>query len=195
MIAQVDEIQYYTSEEYLELEVNSVERHEYINGTIVTMAGGTPNHNTIALNLSAILNFSLKRQPYQVFITDQRLWIPKKNIYTYPDIMVVDGELQLQAGRKDTITNPRLIAEVLSNSTKSYDKDDKFAAYRTIPTFQEYILIDQYKIHIEQYFKIDKMRWTFIEYDDLNEMISLNSLNLEIAIADIYDKVSFDREP
>jgi len=195
MIAQVDEIQYYTSEEYLELEVNSVERHEYINGTIVTMAGGTPNHNTIALNLSAILNFSLKRQPYQVFITDQRLWIPKKNIYTYPDIMVVDGELQLQAGRKDTITNPRLIAEVLSNSTKSYDKDDKFAAYRTIPTFQEYILIDQYKIHIEQYFKIDKKRWTFIEYDDLNEMISLNSLNLEIAIADIYDKVSFDREP
>jgi Uma2 family endonuclease len=109
--------------------------------------------------------------------------------------MVVDGELQLQAGRKDTITNPRLIAEVLSNSTKSYDKDDKFAAYRTIPTFQEYILIDQYKIHIEQYFKIDKKRWTFIEYDDLNEMISLNSLNLEIAIADIYDKVSFDREP
>jgi len=195
MIAQVDEIQYYTSEEYLELEASSVERHEYINGTIVTMAGGTPNHNTIALNLSAILNFSLKRQPYQVFITDQRLWIPKKNIYTYPDIMVVDGELQLQAGRKDTITNPRIITEVLSNSTKSYDKDDKFAAYRTIPTFQEYILIDQYKIHIEQYFKIDKKRWTFIEYDDLNEMISLNSLNLEIAIADIYDKVNFDREP
>jgi Uma2 family endonuclease len=194
MIAQVSQAEYYTSEEYLELEINSLERHEYINGIIVTMTGGTPNHNTIALNLSASLNFALKRQPYQVFITDQRLWIPEKNIYTYPDIMVVDGELQLQTGRKDTIINPLIITEVLSNSTKSYDKDDKFVAYRTIPTFQEYILIDQYKIHIEQYFKIDRKRWTFIEYDDLDETICLNSLDFEIAIAEIYDKVNFDLE-
>jgi Uma2 family endonuclease len=194
MIAQVSQAEYYTSEEYLKLEINSLERHEYINGKIVTMTGGTPNHNTIALNLSASLNFALKRQPYQVFIADQRLWIPEKNIYTYPDIMVVDGELQLQTGRKDTIVNPLIITEVLSNSTKSYGKDDKFAAYRTIPTFQEYILIDQYKIHIEQYFKIDRKRWTFIEYDDLDETISLNSLDFEIAIAEIYDKVNFDLE-
>jgi Uma2 family endonuclease len=194
MIAQVDEIKYYTSEEYLELEVNSQERHEYINGEIVVMTGGTPNHNKIAGNFYAALNFALKRQPYQVFITDQRLWIPEKGIYTYPDVMVVDGELQLQEGRKDTITNPLIIGEVLSNSTKGYDKDDKFAAYRTIPTFQEYILIDQYKVHIEQYFKTDKKRWTFVEYDDLNETISLNSINFEIIIADIYDKVNFEQE-
>jgi Uma2 family endonuclease len=194
MIAQVDETKYYTSEEYLELEVNSQERHEYIDGEIVVMTGGTPNHNKIAGNFYAALNFALKRQPYQVFVTDQRLWIPEKGIYTYPDVMVVDGEFQLKEGRKDTITNPLIIAEVLSNSTKSYDKDDKFAAYRTIPTFQEYILIDQYKVHIEQYFKIDKKRWTFVEYDDLNETISLNYINFEIAIADIYDKVNFEQE-
>jgi Uma2 family endonuclease len=194
MISQVDEIKYYTSEEYLELEVNSQERHEYIDGEIIVMTGGTPNHNKIALNLSAALNFALKRQPYQVFVTDQRLWIPEKGIYTYPDVMVVDGELQLQAGRKDTITNPLIISEVLSNSTKSYDKDDKFAAYRTIPTFQEYILIDQYKVHIEQYFKTDKKRWTFVEYDDLTETISLNYIKFEIALADIYDKVNFEQE-
>jgi Uma2 family endonuclease len=194
MIAQVDETKYYTSEEYLELEVNSQERHEYIDGEIIVMTGGTPNHNKIAGNFYAALNFALKRQPYQVFVTDQRLWIPEKGIYTYPDVMVVDGELQLQEGRKDTITNPLIIAEVLSNSTKSYDKDDKFAAYRTIPTFQEYILIDQYKVHIEQYFKTDKKRWTFVEYDDFNETISLNSINFEIAIADIYDKVNFKQE-
>ncbi|WP_017749269.1 Uma2 family endonuclease [Scytonema hofmannii] len=192
MISQVDEIKYYTSEEYLELEVNSQERHEYIDGEIIVMTGGTPNHNKIALNLSAALNFALRRQPYQVFVTDQRLWIPEKGIYTYPDVMVVDGELQLQEGRKDTITNPLIISEVLSNSTKSYDRDDKFAAYRTIPTFQEYILIDQYKVHIEQYFKTDKKRWTFVEYDDLNETISLNYINFEIALADIYDKVNFE---
>ncbi|NJR17323.1 MAG: Uma2 family endonuclease [Calothrix sp. CSU_2_0] len=197
MIAQVDETKYYTSEEYLELELNSQERHEYLDGEIVVMTGGTPNHNKIAGNFSAALNFALKRQPYQVFITDQRLWIPEKRIYTYPDVMVVGGELQLQEGRKDTILNPLLVIEVLSNSTKSYDKDDKFAAYRTISTFQEYILIDQYKVHIEQYFKTDKKRWTFVEYDDLNEIISLNSINFgssnfEIVIADIYDKVNFE---
>jgi Uma2 family endonuclease len=199
MIAQVDETKYYTSEEYLQLEVNSQERHEYIDGEIVVMTGGTPNHNKIALNFSAALHFAFKRQPYQVFITDQRLWIPDKRIYTYPDIMVIEGELQLQEGRKDTITNPLIIAEVLSNSTKSYDKDDKFAAYRTIPSFQEYILIDQYKVHIEQYFKTDKKRWMFSEYDDLNEIIVLNAINLgqnqfEIAIADIYDKVNFQQD-
>jgi len=192
MIAQIDKAKYYTSEEYLELEVNSLERHEYIDGAIIVMTGGTPNHNKISLNLSAALNFALKRQPYQVFVTDQRLWIPKKSIYTYPDIMVVDGELQLQEGRKDTITNPLIITEVLSNSTKSYDKDDKFAAYRTISTFQEYILIDQYKVNIEQYFKIDNKRWTFVEYNDLNETISLNYINFEISLTDIYDKVNFE---
>jgi Uma2 family endonuclease len=178
MIAQVDETKYYTSEEYLQLEVNSQERHEYIDGEIVVMTGGTPNHNKITGNFYAALHFGFKRQPYQVFITDQRLWIPEKSIYTYPDVMVVEGELQLQEGRKDTITNPLIIVEVLSNSTKSYDKDDKFAAYRTIANLQEYILIDQYKVHIEQYFKTDKKRWTFTEYDDLNEIIVLNAINL-----------------
>jgi Uma2 family endonuclease len=199
MIAQVDETKYYTSEEYLQLEVNSQERHEYIDGEIVVMTGGTPNHNKITGNFYAALHFAFKRQPYQVFVTDQRLWIPEKRIYTYPDVMVIEGELQLQEGRKDTITNPLIMTEVLSNSTKSYDKDDKFAAYRTIPSFQEYILIDQYKVHIEQYFKTDKKRWTFTEYDDLNEIIVLNAINFgqtqfEIAIADIYDKVNFQQD-
>ncbi len=192
MIAQVEEKKYYTYEEYLELEVNSAERHEYIDGEIILMTGGTPNHNQAAGNFYAALNFALRRQPYRVFVTDQRLWIPKKRIYTYPDVMVVQGELQMQEGRGDTITNPLVIAEVLSKSTKSYDKDDKFAAYRTIPTFQEYILIDQYEVHVEQYFKTDTKRWIFTEYDDLNETLCLNSICFEIALADIYDNVQFE---
>lgn len=192
LVMQAKEKKYFTTEEYLNFEVSSEQRHEYINGEIVPMAGGMPNHNTIAGNLSATLNFALKRQPYRVFVTDQRLWIPEKLIYTYPDVMVVQGELQLQEGRKDTITNPLFIAEVLSDSTRNYDKDEKFAAYRTIPSFQEYLLIDQYTIHIEQYFKTDRKTWIFSEYDDLNETISLNSLFLEITLADIYDKVEFE---
>jgi Uma2 family endonuclease len=182
----------YTPEEYLEFEVNSEERHEYINGEIVPMSGGTPNHNKITGNFYAQLNFALKRQPYDIFVTDQRLWIPKKRIHTYPDVMVVEGELQLAEGRRDTITNPLMIAEVLSKSTRSYDKDDKFAAYRSIPTFQEYLLIDQYEMHVEQYFKSDENSWIFSEYDDANGTISLKSISFQFTLADIYDKVSFE---
>jgi Uma2 family endonuclease len=192
MIMQAEHKKYYTADEYLDFEVNSEQRHEYINGEIISMAGGRPNHNTIALNLGGTLNFALKRQAYRVFVTDQRLWIPEKRIYTYPDVMVVQNQLQLQEGRKDTITNPLFIAEVLSDSTRNYDKDAKFAAYRTIPSFQEYLLIDQYKMHIEQYFRTDRKTWIFSEYDDVNETISLNSLSLEITLADIYDKVEFE---
>lgn len=192
MIMQAEDKKIYTPEEYLEFEVNSEERHEYINEEIVLMAGGTPNHNQIALNLSGTLNFALKRQPYRVFIADQRLWIPEKRIYTYPDIMVVQGELQLQEGRKDTITNPLIIAEVLSTSTRSYDKDAKFAAYRTISNFQEYLLIDQYTMHIEQYYKTDSKHWTFTEYDNANETVSLSSISFQITLTDIYDKVEFE---
>ncbi len=194
MIMQSEEKRHYTAEEYLELEANSEERHEYIDGEIILMPGGMPNHNRIAGNLYAALNFVFKRQPYDVFITDQRLWIPLKRIYTYPDVMIIQGELQLQEGRKDTITNPLVIAEVLSNSTKAYDKDEKFRAYRTIPSFQEYVLIDQYSLHVEQYSKTEPRKWIFSEYDGVEAILSLNSISFEIALADLYDKVVFEAE-
>jgi len=194
MIMQAEEKKHYTPEEYLELEVNAEERHEYIDGEIVLMPGGLPNHNQIALNLSGTLNLAFKRQPYRVFITDQRLWIPRKRIYTYPDVMIIQGELQLQEGRKDTLTNPMMIAEVLSSSTEAYDRSGKFAAYRTIPSFQEYVLIDQYDRHVEQYYKTEPRKWIFSEYDGEEAILSLNSVSFEISLADLYDKVDFEAE-
>jgi Uma2 family endonuclease len=191
MIMQAQEKLYYSPEEYLELEINSEERHEYIDGEIIVMTGGTPNHNKIAGNLYAALNFGLKRQPYQVFITDQRLWVPNKRIHTYPDVMVVAGELELAEGRKDTITNPVLIAEVLSKSTRNYDQVEKFAAYRSISTFQEYVLIDQYTMHVEHYYKTAPTKWIFSEYDGEEMMLLLSTFSFEISLADIYDKVDF----
>ncbi len=124
---------------------------------------------------------------------DQRLWIPRKRIYTYPDVMVVQGELQLQEGRKDTITNPILITEVLSESTEAYDRSGKFAAYRTIPTLQEYILIDQYSMHVEQFSRTEPRKWTFSEYDDADALLTLSSVPFEISLVDLYDKVDFDQ--
>ena len=190
----VQEKRYYSPEEYLEFEVNSDIRHEYIDGLIIPMTGGTPNHNQIALNFSGTLNFLLKRQPYQVFVTDQRLWIPNRRIHTYPDIMIVQTPLVFEEGRKDTITNPVMIAEVLSNSTKSYDKDEKFAAYRTILTLQEYILIDQYSMHVEQYCKIGDNKWVFSEFADPEAGLNLASVPCQILLVDIYDKVEFNVE-
>ncbi|BAY28393.1 hypothetical protein NIES2107_02210 [Nostoc carneum NIES-2107] len=185
---------YYSLEEYLELEVNSEERHEYIDGQIIPMTGGTPNHNQIALNFSGALNFALKRQPYQAFVTDQRLWVPNKRIHTYPDVMIVKTPLEYQEGRRDTLINPIFIAEVLSKSTKSYDRDEKFAAYRTIPGFQEYVLIDQYRMHVEQYFKTENNKWIFSEYEDGDVILSLAAVSFQITLADIYDKVDFNTE-
>lgn len=194
MIMQAQEQRNYSSEEYLELEVNSEERHEYIDGEIIPVTGGTPNHNQIAGNIYAALNFALKRQPYRVFVTDQRLWIPQKRIHTYPDVMVIAGQLEFAEGRKDTLTNPLMIAEVLSKSTRSYDKDEKFAAYRTISSFQEYVLIDQYTMHVEKYFKTDNNQWLFSEYENRDGMLLLGSVPFQISLADIYDKVDFEVE-
>jgi Uma2 family endonuclease len=192
MIAQVQEKRAYSPEEYLELELRCKTRNEYIDGEIISMSGATPNHNRITGNFYAALNFALKRQPYEVFVTDQRIWIPRKKIYTYPDVVVVKGALEFQEGRKDTITNPFIIAEVLSKSTSDYDQTGKFAAYRTIPGFQEYILIDQYSFSIEHYIKTEPRKWIFQEYDESDTSLCLSSIPFEIALADLYEKAEFE---
>jgi Uma2 family endonuclease len=158
------------------------------------MTGGTPNHNKITLNFSSALNFALKSQPYEVFVTDQRLWIPNKKLHTYPDVMIVTPPLEYAPNRRDTLTNPIMIGEILSKSTKNYDKDEKFAAYRTIPTFQEYVLIDQYTLHIEQYTKTEPQKWIFIEYNTPDAILSLTSVPFQIPLLELYNKVDFQFE-
>ncbi|MEK0178936.1 Uma2 family endonuclease [Microcoleus anatoxicus] len=190
MIAQV-ETKTYTAQEYLEAEVNSLDRHEFINGEIVLMAGDTPNHNEITSILNAILRVSLKGKPYSIFASDQRLSVPQLNNYTYPDVMVVAKPIELQSGRTDTITNPLLIAEVLSKGTRAYDRDDKFAAYRSIPSFQEYLLIDQYRVQVQQYSKTDANKWIFSEYSCAGDRLMLNSISVEVSLADLYENIEF----
>jgi Uma2 family endonuclease len=184
----------YSPEEYLEMEVLSEERHEYRDGEIIPMAGAMPNHNRVTLNVASVMNFAFKGTSYEVFTVDQRLWIPKKRIYTYPDVLVIQGELELQAGRKDTVMNPLVIVEVLSRSTAEYDRQEKFRDYRTIPTFYEYLLVDQYSQHVEHYVKVSAKKWDFQEYDETDTVVRLGTIDLELAIADIYDKVNFEAE-
>lgn len=192
MIVTQVETKTYTAEEYLEAEINSQDRHEFINGEIVLMTGGTPNHNEITSILNAILRVSLKGKPYSIFASDQRLWVPQFNNYTYPDVMVVARPIQLQSGRTDTITNPLLIAEVLSKSTKAYDRDEKFAGYRSIPSFQEYLLIDQYRLQVEQYSKTEANKWTFSEYSSSEDRLTLASIPVEFLLADLYENIDLN---
>lgn len=191
---QAAPVDYYAPDEYLALENQSQIRHEYRDGEMIPMVGGLPNHNLIVLNLAAALNFALKRKPYYVFVTDQRLWIPKTRLYTYPDVMVVAGDMQLQAGRKDTIANPTVIVEVLSPSTQAYDRGDKFRAYRSIPSFVEYILIDPSDYYVEQYHQTGLNQWLFSEIKGQEGLLKLNALPFEISLLDLYDKVTFEGE-
>ncbi|MEB3311629.1 MAG: Uma2 family endonuclease [Snowella sp.] len=190
MIAQAEK-KIHTAEDYLTWECNSPERHEFINGEIIPVTGGTPNHNELASIFNALLRISLRQQPYSIFIADQRVWILALNLYTYPDVMVVKRPLALQSGRADTIVNPLLIVEILSNSTKAYDRDEKFAAYRSIESFQEYLLIDQYRLQVEHYSKKAANQWIFSEYNHLEDQIILNSIPFQCLLADLYESIEF----
>ena len=190
---QVTDKRYYSPEEYIALEEAADYKSEYIDGEIIPMAGGSTNHNQIAGNFYAELSFAFKKLDYRVFMSDVRLWLPQGRIYTYPDVMVVVGEPEYYNNRTDTITNPSVIIEVLSPSTKGYDRSKKFEAYRSIPKFQEYLLIDQTRIYIEHFSKTDKKRWSFCEYDESDDAIALSSLSFEVSLADIYNKVNLEQ--
>ena len=190
-----DKVQiYYSPEEYLMLEEEAKFRSEYQDGRIIPMTGGTPNHNQIAGNFYGTLNFCTKGQPYQVFINDLRLWIPSKRVYTYPDVMLVAGKLEFAEGRKDTITNAVMVAEVLSESTEDYDRGGKFKLFRTIPSLREYVLIDQYEMHVEQFVKTDDNKWILSEYDGADAVLKLSCVEFEMRLGDIYDRVDFESE-
>ena len=184
---------YFTQEQYLALEETAEYKSEYLDGEIIPMTGGSTNHNQIAGNLYIALSLALKKRNYRIFIGDVRLWVPKVRLYTYPDVMVIFGEPEYHNNRTDMITNPQVIVEVLSKSTKNYDRSDKFAFYKTIPTFREYILIHQTKIHVEQYAKTENKRWLYCEYDEEDPALVFNSFQLEVPLSDVYEQVNFEQ--
>lgn len=188
---QLTEKRMYYPEEYPALEEVAESKSKYVDGEIIPIVGSSTNHNQIAFNLSTELNFAFKKLDYEVYLGDVRLWIPAKRIYTYPDVMVIVEKPEYFNNRPDIITNPKVIVEVLSKSTKDYDPSGKFEAYRTIPSFEEYILIDQTQIYIKQFCKTENKRWIFREYNQENEEIIFNSVPFQIALMEIYSKVNF----
>ena len=178
-----------TPEEYLERERKAETRSEYRNGEIVAMAGASPEHARIVSNLHFRIRLGLRSGACDVFTTDLRLGVRAANLYTYPDVMITCGELELADNRRDIVLNPVVLTEVLSKSTQAYDRGDKFASYRTIPSLMEYLTVAQDNIHIEHWTGQSDREWLLTEFHDPNAVISLSSINVELRVADVYEKV------
>lgn len=183
----------YTPEEYLALEDEAEYRSEYWNGQIIKMAGGTENHNTVTLNIATELRRKL-RGKCRIFAVDVKVWVDVWNNYVYPDVFAVCGESQYHANRRDIVVNPYLIVEVLSDGTKVFDKGDKFPAYQTINSLQEYVLIDQYKYLVEQYIKQPDGGWKYFATIGKENEVTFYSVNQTLKLPEIYDLVEFEEE-
>ena len=187
------EKKHYSFEEYLVLEETANDKHEYQDGEIVQMTGGTTDHNKIALNFASNLKFALKRKQHDIFIGDVKLWIPTYRQGTYPDVMLIKGESLYYGNGKTTVINPSLIVEVLSKSTQNYDQGDKFFYYRSIPQFEEYILVSQDQYYVMQFNKTQEGKWLLSEYMGVDSTLSLNSVEFQISFPELYENVIFDK--
>jgi Uma2 family endonuclease len=185
---------YYSIEEYLALEEAAEFRNEYHDGEIFSMAGGTTNHNRIAINLCTALDVATHNLDCQVYMSDVKLWIPKIRRFLYPDVMITADPPIYYQKRKDTITNPLVIVEVLSKSTRDYDRTDKFKFYRTLPSFQEYLLISPWEFHVEQYVKTPTLQWLFSESEGPEVALELKTIPFQIPLKTLYKKVDFEEE-
>jgi Uma2 family endonuclease len=181
----------YTLDEYRAIEEKAEGRSEYRDGEIVPMSGGTLKHSRIGGNIFAFLKFLLRDTQFEPINSDLRLWIPEHRRGVYPDVMVFDGEPQLNGNRFDEVLNPTLIVEVLSPSTADYDRQSKFRMYRSIKSFSEYLLVEQDEPFVERYSK-QAQGWLLSEFNSLEQSITLESVAMELAIAEIYRGVVFE---
>lgn len=187
--ATISKKNYYTPDEYLTLEAESTEKHEYFDGVIVSMAGASLNHNQISSNIQGGLFSALANKPCKVFSSDLRVWVETENFYTYPDIVVICGQPELLTGRTDTITNPKIIIEILSKSTATYDKGDKFDFYWSLNAFEEYVLVNQYKIWVKYLRKKDDKVWELRVFTRLDDVLDLKAIGVKIFLCDIYRNI------
>lgn len=183
---------YYTPEEYLTLEESAEYRSEYYQGEIFAMSGGSANHNRIAGNVYMSLRERLEGKSCEAFITDMRLLVKKNGLYTYPDVMVICGQLKYVKGRTDTVTNPVLIVEVLSESTQAYDRGAKFELYRALETLQDYVLIDQARVYVEYFHKLADGRWVLTELSQIEAVLALESVGVELPLSQVYRRVEWE---
>ncbi len=182
----------YTLEEYLELDHNSEEKIEFWDGYVFTLAGASEKHDKIQGNTHFALRLKLRGKPCRVFLSEMCLKVPIYLPYRYADLSALCGESIFEKlGKQELLTNPQLIVEVLSDSTESFDRGDKFTYYKSIESFTEYILIAQHRPHITQYVKQSDNSWSYQEINGLESKIHIYSVDCEVSLAEIYEDVEF----
>ena len=183
---------YISPEQYLEMERAAEIKHEYYNGEVFTMSGASLNHNIVVSSVNTIVLPKLKGKSCNMFGSDLRIHVPINSLYTYPDFSIICGKVELTDGIKDTITNPSVIIEVLSKSTKDYDRGTKFFLYRSIKTLKEYILIDSTSVMVEKYTRQENNSWILTEFKEIHENFYIQTISLTLHLKDIYEDVSFE---
>ena len=185
--------EYYTREEYLAREEIAEYKSEYYDGEIFAMAGGTYNHSRICCNTIRRIGEALDDKDCVSFDSNMKLDIAAYNLFVYPDIMVACEKVEFSKDRKDVITNPVLVIEVLSDSTETTDRIKKFAYYQSIPSVREYVLISQNEPKVEVYFKQQEKSWLYTMAEGLDDTIVFRSIEHEFALRDIYHKVDWQQ--
>jgi Uma2 family endonuclease len=186
---------YLTPEEYITLERKAIPdtdtvRSEYVNGEIIPMPGASFAHNLITNNISGELRTRLKGTGCAAFSNDMRISIPSANSYFYPDVGVVCAEPRFEDDVFDTLLNPIVIVEVLSPTTEAYDRGEKFSHYRQIESLQEYIVVSQDKVNVERYIRKPD-EWGIIFFQELMQQVTLTSIECELPLQEIYERVTF----
>ncbi len=182
---------YLTAEEYLARERLANFRSEFYRGEMFAMAGARWEHTLIKDNLARLAGNQLEGGPCRVLTSDLRVKISATGLYTYPDIVVVCDEPQFEDNQFDTLLNPRVVVEVLSDSTEKYDRGTKFAHYRQLPSVQEYVMVAQDRPLVERYVRQDDNTWLLSVFSDLAQTFAFGSIDVQVALADIYRRVAF----
>jgi Uma2 family endonuclease len=183
----------FTPDQYLSLEHSVEIRHEYLDGFVYAMAGESPEHSTICFNLAVTVGAQLKDAPYRGFSPNMKVRADKSGLYAYPDLMIVCGEPGFHDERRDVITNPTVIFEVLSPSTEAYDRGEKFLRYRTeIEPLQDYVLVAQDQPRIEHFSRQQDGARLCSEVNELTGILTLPSIDCRIALGDVYSRIAFE---
>jgi Uma2 family endonuclease len=184
-----------TPDEYLAQEAKSLERHEYLDGEMRLMAGGSRNHSLILNNLSRALGPIVDEGPCEVHTSDLRLEVAADGAYVYPDVMVICDQPIYAAGRDDTVTNPIIIIEVLSPSTREHDRTEKFTLYQQLPSLQEYLLVDSTRVHVTHLRRMSNTnQWVIAMVYGLDSSLTLESIDCTLSLRRIYHKVTLTVE-
>ncbi len=181
-------------EEYLAFERQSKEKHEYVDGRVYAMAGATERHNLVVGNVVRELGTRLRGKRCRVYPSDMRLQVTETGLYTYPDVMVVCGARRLADDHRDMLLNPKVVIEVLSESTEANDRGWKWAHYRYLESLAEYVMVAQDEPRVEQYVRQPDGTWLFREYRSLDDVLRLPSIACEVPLSEIYYVEEMDEE-